>query len=184
MQRSMRQRAHGVTSIASTPLCAALKEFMSENQIPKVVPTLDEIKAVVELCKQPFPDAAAKPVEEVKDQWDAEQEYIKRRLENALTRTPSATNVDGRVWINTDAPKAPLPIDGEVTALRWRLKQIAADVRGLRGHEFFREAAQPNCDHQEMIDNIVLAFRHLEDARMRLGKILQAHDGGTSCYDR
>ena len=30
--------------------------------------------------------------------------------------------------------------------------------------------------------NIMLAYRHLEDARMRLGKCVQSLDGGTSCY--
>jgi len=38
--------------------------------------------------------------------------------------------------------------------------------------------------HGEMIANIMLAYRHLEDARMRLGKVLQAQDGGTSIYDK
>ena len=32
--------------------------------------------------------------------------------------------------------------------------------------------------------NIMLAFRHLEDCRMRLGKAVQALNGGTSCYPR
>ena len=32
--------------------------------------------------------------------------------------------------------------------------------------------------------NALLAYRHLEDARMRIGKILQALDGGVSCYDK
>jgi hypothetical protein len=36
----------------------------------------------------------------------------------------------------------------------------------------------------EMRDNIVLAYRHLEDAGMRIGKVLQAQDGGTSIYDK
>jgi len=36
----------------------------------------------------------------------------------------------------------------------------------------------------EMMDNLVLAYRHLEDARMRIGKALQAYDGGKSCYPR
>lgn len=36
----------------------------------------------------------------------------------------------------------------------------------------------------EMIANATLAIRHLEDARMRLGKVIQWHDGGTSCYDK
>lgn len=36
----------------------------------------------------------------------------------------------------------------------------------------------------EMIANLVLSYRHLEDASMRLGKAIQAHDGGVSVYDR
>jgi hypothetical protein len=36
----------------------------------------------------------------------------------------------------------------------------------------------------EMIANLKLAYRHLEDARMRLGKAVQAYDGGKSCYPR
>jgi len=36
----------------------------------------------------------------------------------------------------------------------------------------------------EAMANVLLAFRHLEDARMRLGKAIQALDGGTSCYPR
>ena len=32
--------------------------------------------------------------------------------------------------------------------------------------------------------NATLAYRHLEDARMRLGKVIQALDGGVSCYDK
>jgi hypothetical protein len=39
-------------------------------------------------------------------------------------------------------------------------------------------------DVDEMLANITLAHRHLEDARMRLGKFIQAFDGGTSVYDQ
>ena len=31
--------------------------------------------------------------------------------------------------------------------------------------------------------NITLAFRHLEDARMRIGKVIKAHQGGVSILD-
>ena len=31
--------------------------------------------------------------------------------------------------------------------------------------------------------NVTLAYRHLEDASMRLGKAIQAIDGGVSVYD-
>jgi hypothetical protein len=37
-------------------------------------------------------------------------------------------------------------------------------------------------DHSEMIANLKLCYRHLEDARMRLGKAIQAHDGGCRRY--
>jgi hypothetical protein len=36
----------------------------------------------------------------------------------------------------------------------------------------------------EAIANIMLAYRHLEDASMRLGKVLQALDNGVSVYDK
>jgi hypothetical protein len=36
----------------------------------------------------------------------------------------------------------------------------------------------------EAIANVMLAYRHLEDASMRLGKAIQAMDGGTSVYDK
>jgi hypothetical protein len=35
-----------------------------------------------------------------------------------------------------------------------------------------------------MIANVMLAYRHLEDAAMRLGKAVQAFDGGQSVYPR
>lgn len=39
-------------------------------------------------------------------------------------------------------------------------------------------------DKGEMIASLTLSHRHLEDARMRIGKALQAMDGGESCYDK
>ena len=59
-------------------------------------------------------------------------------------------------------------------ALRRELKPIAERIRGLVGNE-------PN---GEAIANVMLAYRHLEDASMRLGKAIQALDGGVSVYDK
>jgi hypothetical protein len=39
-------------------------------------------------------------------------------------------------------------------------------------------------DIHEMLANLELAHRHLEDARMRMGQFLQPFDGGTSVYDK
>jgi hypothetical protein len=36
----------------------------------------------------------------------------------------------------------------------------------------------------EMAANLMLAVRHLEDARMRLGKVIQAMNGGVSIFDK
>lgn len=48
------------------------------------------------------------------------------------------------------------------------------------------EDTKANGDHElesEALANVTLAFRHIEDAAMRLGKVLQALNGGESIYD-
>lgn len=61
-------------------------------------------------------------------------------------------------------------------------------VLAMMKHPIFTSAEEgdPNskADYGEMRANIMLAYRHLEDARMRLGKVFQAHDGGESAYKR
>jgi hypothetical protein len=44
--------------------------------------------------------------------------------------------------------------------------------------------ASPPIDFGEAIASRFWRYRHLEDARMRLGKTIQALDGGVSKYDR
>ena len=41
-----------------------------------------------------------------------------------------------------------------------------------------------NTTAPDAMPNVMLAFRHLEDCRMRLGRAVQAFDGGTSVYPR
>ena len=38
-------------------------------------------------------------------------------------------------------------------------------------------------DKGEMMANITLVYRHLEDAKMRVGKVIQVYEG-KSCYDK
>jgi hypothetical protein len=71
--------------------------------------------------------------------------------------------------------------------LREELKAIAPRVLILRRHPAFTGAdtnAPLSRDLGEMLANIMLAYRHLEDAAMRLGKAVQAYDGGASVYPR
>lgn len=62
-----------------------------------------------------------------------------------------------------------------INDLRGSIKETAAETLALRDGMIAPE---------EAIANIVLAYRHLEDASMRLGKCIQALDGGVSVYDK
>lgn len=63
--------------------------------------------------------------------------------------------------------------------LREEIQTLADDVGDLFNNENHMDGA----DEQEAEENIMLVYRHLEDAKMRLGKVIQAEDGGVSCYD-
>lgn len=62
----------------------------------------------------------------------------------------------------------------ECEALRREIKPLAEKVRALVATDM----------HAEANANVMLAYRHLEDASMRLGKAIQALDGGVSVYDK
>lgn len=61
-----------------------------------------------------------------------------------------------------------------VSEQRANIKSLAADVLALKS----------GMSDGEAIANVMLAYRHLEDASMRLGKVIQALDGGVSVYDK
>lgn len=69
---------------------------------------------------------------------------------------------------------------------RTRIKVVAGGVR--HAIDTLREgglpASAPGADVGEIIANFTLAYRHLEDASQRLGKAIQAADGGISVYDK
>lgn len=67
----------------------------------------------------------------------------------------------------------------QANGLRAQIKEIAHECNMLRVRLRDIEAGGG-----EGIANATLAYRHLEDASMRLGKVLQAIDGGVSVYDR
>lgn len=63
--------------------------------------------------------------------------------------------------------------------LRRRIKAVAEDCGALRGPQPAHQGAP-----SEAVANVTLAYRHLEDASMRLGKAIQVLDGGVSVYDK
>lgn len=68
--------------------------------------------------------------------------------------------------------------------LRASILNTSKLVNELHSHGCFRNEQSSTGQHSEMHSNITLAYRHLEDARMRLGKVIQAYEGGVSCYDK
>ena len=66
-----------------------------------------------------------------------------------------------------------------VLDIRKILKENAAEVLKLKGVYL---PLGPESDQGEAMANIMLAYRHAEDAVMRLGKVIQALDGGVSIY--
>jgi hypothetical protein len=57
--------------------------------------------------------------------------------------------------------------------LKYDLHEAAVNLPDGQAHDIL-----------EVHANITLAYRHLEDAAMRLGKAIQARDGGVSIYDK
>jgi len=68
--------------------------------------------------------------------------------------------------------------------LRTDIKEIGERVLALKKASGFRGEQAYADQHSEMKSNIMLAYRHLEDARMRVGKILQAAGDGVSILDK
>jgi hypothetical protein len=68
---------------------------------------------------------------------------------------------------------------------RTQIKAMAEKVKAMHERDgMLMQIASPEIDTGEMHANITLAYRHLEDAAMRLGKAIQAADGGVSIYDK
>ncbi len=81
----------------------------------------------------------------------------------------------------TDSPSSQIGLRKPCEELRNKIRDIGDEVQVLKAGPVHQ--ISDNDDRIEAIANAQLAFRHLEDARMRLGKVLQAADGGISIFD-
>ena len=68
----------------------------------------------------------------------------------------------------------------KVAESRSTISGVEEMVLALKRDPLFSEPATEGVNGGEAIANIMLAYRHLEDARMRLGKVFQALNGGVS----
>jgi len=72
--------------------------------------------------------------------------------------------------------------DETLARFRIILKNIASEVKELKSNKQKREVDKVE-DIGEVLANLTLTYRHLEDASMRIGKTIQARAGGKSIYD-
>lgn len=73
--------------------------------------------------------------------------------------------------------------------LRQEIKKVGEAVKLNTDHPALNLQISQNMDEairstSEASANVWLSYRHLEDAAMRLGKAIQAIDGGKSVYDK
>jgi len=77
-----------------------------------------------------------------------------------------------------------MTFDEKCNYLRVKIKDSGEFLLDLKDDDIFRETESYKGQHAEMNANIMLVYRHLEDARMRVGKILQAAGDGVSILDK
>ena len=75
-----------------------------------------------------------------------------------------------------------VPFDQDCAIARTEIKKVGELVKNLKNGIATRPTVVGQ-DTSEMIANMTLAYRHLEDAAMRIGKAIQAYEGGKSIYD-
>jgi hypothetical protein len=75
----------------------------------------------------------------------------------------------------------PIDLKGQLQNARLGILNLTVKIHDMK--TFCDIESRPH-DIAEMRANITLAYRHMEDARMRLGKAIQAYDGGVSCYPK
>jgi hypothetical protein len=68
--------------------------------------------------------------------------------------------------------------------IRSSIKAVGDVIKQLMFDPIFKQEQQFLDQHNEMKANIILSYRHLEDARMRIGKVMQQIQGGVSKFDR
>lgn len=77
------------------------------------------------------------------------------------------------------------PLTRAINGIRHQIKSVASQTKFLTDVVARGEHEQgPDEDQGEVVANLKITYRHLEDASMRLGKAIQAHDGGVSVYDK
>lgn len=76
-----------------------------------------------------------------------------------------------------------MTFDEKMADIRQKIK-ILAEYLLFTKHQVSRTPENNNEERGEVLANLTLSYRHLEDASMRIGKVLQYRKGGVSIYDK
>ena len=72
----------------------------------------------------------------------------------------------------------------ECFRLRAMIEELKNHAKAIKSDATGGVFDMSNCaDQHEALANLMLVYRHLEDARMRVGKAIQAYDG-KDCLER
>jgi hypothetical protein len=63
------------------------------------------------------------------------------------------------------------------------LGDLEKNMRTMLANGVYHDLESRPGQNFELHENLLLALRHVEDARMRLGKFIQHSGSGQSCYD-
>lgn len=72
-----------------------------------------------------------------------------------------------------------------ITLIRKSITTIASELKDMRQKRCETPVTNQDDiakDFQEVMSNLTLAYRHLEDASMRMDKVLQAHVGDSEAH--
>lgn len=76
-----------------------------------------------------------------------------------------------------------MSFDEKMAQIRANIKDMAQDLNKTKDSKSKSEVDGTE-NIGEIMANLTLAYRHLEDASMRIGKVLQHRNGGVSIYDK
>ena len=84
-----------------------------------------------------------------------------------------------------EVPQRPMTVEEICNQTRGELKRVEVLCRMIKDPNHLGQHSEPYPgQHGEMIAQSMLAVRALEEARMRLGKVLQYAGDGISIYDK
>jgi len=75
-------------------------------------------------------------------------------------------------------------LDEKMDYIRVQIKEIAGYVQDVKNNLVNPPVGSTRESFGEVMANLTLSYRHLEDASMRIGKVKQALNDGISVYDK